>query len=291
MTIRLLGSLVLSGCLSIAVAGTASIGIIRSSGDFRVDGSMVRGNGTVFDGNTIETTSSRSVLQLSAVQITLGPDSRARVYRDRTVLEKGAGLLRDADNHVFEAASLRIAPSGAGSVIQVDVEGPGRIGVSARSGGALVSNSHGVLVASLGAGTALDFDAQAGASSAVRISGVVEMRGNHYFVTDAITRVTSEVEGGNLAPYVGKKADITGSLIPGATPLAGATQVVLVASAKLAAAGAAGAAGAAKGAAGVAATGAHVATVAIIGGVAVGGTVAGLAVAGSFSGEPSTSVK
>ena len=131
--LRFLVSLLVGGCLLVATAATGSIGVIRSSGDFRVDGSMVRGNGTVFDGNTIETTTSRSVVQLNSGQITLGPDSRAKVYEDRTVLEKGAGLLRDAGKHVFEAASLRIAPDTGNAVIQVDVEGPSRISVSARS--------------------------------------------------------------------------------------------------------------------------------------------------------------
>ena len=247
---------------------------------------MVRGNGTVFDGNTIETTASRSVVQLDAGQITLGPDSRAKVFRDRTVLEKGAGLLRDAGKHVFEAASLRIAPAAGDAVIQVDVEGPGRISVSARSGGALVSNSSGVLVASLRTGTELEFDTQAGASTAVTIGGRVEARNGNYFITDATTRVTFQLKGADLAKYVGKRVAITGSVIPGVTPLGGASQVVQAASIQLAAAGAAGGA-----AAGAAVAGTHVAAVAIIGGVAVGGTVVGLAAAGSFSGEPSTSAK
>jgi len=279
---RFLVSLLVGGCWLVMTAATGSIGVIRSSGDFRVDGSMVRGNGTVFDGNTIETTTSRSVVQLNAGQVTLGPDSRATVYRERTVLEKGAGLLREADKHVFEAASLRIAPAAGDAVIQVDVEGPGRISVSARSGGALVRNSGGVLVASLRAGMELEFDSQAGASTAVKIAGVVELRNGNYFVTDATSRVTFQLQGSDLARYVGKRVEITGAVIPGATPLGGASQVVQAASIQLSGGGAAGAA---------AAAGHHVRTIAIIGGVSVAGTVVGLAAAGSFSGEPSTSAK
>ncbi len=283
--IRFLVSLLVGGCLLVVTAATGSIGVIRSSGDFRVDGSMVRGNSTVFDGNTIETTTSRSVVQLDAAQITLGPDSRARVYRDRTILEKGAGLLRDAGTHVFEAASLRIAPAAGDAVIQVDVEGPSRISVSARSGGVLVRNSGGDLVASLRAGSELEFDTQAGASTAVKIRGVVELRNGNYFVTEATTHVTFQLQGPDLAKYVGKLVTITGSAIPGATPLGGASQVVQAVSIQPVATGAA------AGAAGAAATGSHVAAIAIIGGVAVGGTVIGLAAVGSLSGAPSTSAK
>jgi len=277
---RYLSSLILGSCLCVAVAATGSIGVIRSSGDFRVDGSMMRGNGTVFDGNVIETTAAKSVVQLSAGQVTLAPESRAKVYRDRTVLEKGAGLLRDSDKHVFEAASLQVAPAGRDAVIQVDIQGPGRIAVAARSGSAFVRSASGILVAHLDPGMALAFEPQVGGSTAVKITGVVEQRNGLYFVTDPTTHVTSQLLGSNLAQYVGKRVEITGSLVPGATPGAGATQVVQAAGFKvLAAAGGAG--GAAAGGAGVA--GAHTATIAIIAGVAVGGTVVGLVSAGSFS--------
>jgi len=117
---------------------------------------------------------------------------------------------------------------------------------------------------------------------------VVELRNGNYFVTDATTHVVSQLRGANLAQFVGKNVHITGSLIPGATPLAGATQVVQATQIQLAAAGAAGATGAAGS---PAIAGSHMAVLAVIGGVAVGGSVIGLAAVGSFSGGPSTSAK
>jgi hypothetical protein len=286
--IRSLVSVLAGGCLFVATAAPGSIGVIRSSGDFRVDGSTVRGNSTLFDGNLIETTSARSVVQLNSAQITLAPESRAKIYQGRTILEKGASLLRDADKHFVEADSLQISPAAKDAVIQVDIQGPNRIAVAARSGSAQVRNSAGVLVADLRPGMALAFDTQAGASTAVKITGVVVLRNGNYFITDTTTHVTSQIQGADLAKYVGKNVEITGAIIPGATPLAGATQVVQVGGIHLAAAGAAGGGG---GAAGGAAAGSHVALFAIIGGVAVGGTVIGLAAAGSFSGAPSSSAK
>jgi hypothetical protein len=283
-TVRFSISLLAGACLFVATAATSSIGVVRSSGEFRLDGSIVRGNSTVFDGNLIETTTTRSIVQLDAGQVTLAPESRAKVYHDRTVLEKGAGLLRDAaGKHEFEAASLHIVPTAKDSVIQVDIQAQGRIAVVARDGEAQVRTSSGVLVASLRTGMELAFDPQAGASKAVKITGVLEQRNGNYFVTDATTHVTFQIQGNNLAQYVGKKVVITGSLIPGATPAAGATQVVQAADIQLAPAAAAGTAG------GAAAAGAHTATIAIVGGVAVGGTVIGLVSAGTFSGGSSTS--
>jgi len=156
--------------------------------------------------------------------------------------------------------------------------------VAARSGGATVRNASGVLVANLRTGMALAFDTGAAASTAVQISGLVELRNGNYLVTDGTTQVVSQLQGADLAQYAGKKVDVTGSLVSGPAPLAGATQVVHVIRIRLAATGAAGAAGAAV-------AGSHVAAIAVIGGVGVGGTVVGLAAAGSFSGPASTSGK
>lgn len=282
---RFLVSLLAGGCWVVMTAASGSIGVIRSVGDFRVDGSMVRGNGTVFNGDTIETTTSRSYVQLAAVQITLGPDSRAKVYRDRTVLEKGAGLLRDADGHVFEAASLRIAPEAGDSIVQVDVKGPNRISVAARSGGASVRNSGGLLVANLRAGTELEFDAQAGAAMAVELTGKVEMRDGNYFITDVTAKVTTQLQGANLARYVGKVVRVQGSLIQGAQPAGGATGVIRVVAIDVKAGAAATTGAVAGGAAGGAGSaGLSTAAVgAIVGGVGVAATVGGLAAAGTFS--------
>jgi hypothetical protein len=112
---------------------------------------------------------------------------------------------------------------------------------------------------------------------------VVESRDGKYFLTDCTTHVRVELQGPDVAKFLGKTVEITGSSIPGATPAAGASQLVQVATMKTAskagcAAGAPGAAGAAGHAL---STGA---AVAIVGGVVVGGTVIGLAAAGTFSG-------
>jgi hypothetical protein len=284
---RFLVSLLAGGCWLAATAATGSIGVIRSNGDFRVDGSTVRGNGTLFDGDVIETMDARSVVQLDAVQITLGPDSRAQVYRDRTVLEKGAGLLRDADTHVFEAASLRIAPAARDAVVQVDVEGPGRISVSARSGGALVRNSGGVLVANVRPGAELEFDTQegapAGASMAVKIQGVVEVSGGNYFLTDAATHVTYQLKISELVVQnLGKQVVITGSIIPKAKPVGGASQVVEAASVTPVSK----ATGNGKTGTNTASTGLSTAAKATICGVAVGASVGVIGAVGGFNEEP-----
>lgn len=278
-------SLIAAGCLFLMSAAPSSIGFVRSVGDFRVDGSIVRGNSTIFDGDVIETATARSVVQINDVQLTLAPDSRAKVYRDRTVLEKGTGMLRDAENHVFQATSLQIAPTAKDSVVQVDVKDSSHVSVFAFSGSAQVRNSSGLLIASLRPGMALAFDVppQAGGTTAVSLTGTVTERNGKFFLTDPTTNVTAEIQGTDLTKYVGKKVQITGAVIPGATPAPGASEVVQVTSSHIVGAAGGGAA---------AATGLSVgAKVAIIGGVAIAGTVGGLAAAGSFSSGPSASAQ
>jgi hypothetical protein len=270
--LRALISLLAGSCLFAVAAPTSSIGVIRSSGVFCLDGSNVRNNSTLFDGALVETTAARSVLQLDAGEVTLAPDSRAKVYRDHTVLEKGAALLRDADKHEFQAASLQIVPATRDSVVQVDVEGPGRIAVAARNGSAFVRNSSGVLIASLQPGMELAFNAAQQGTTAVDITGVLQVRNGNYYITDPNTHVTIQVQGTDLAQYVGKKVEITGSQVPGATPAAGATEVVQVTSITP-----------------ETKRRRPVAVYAVVGGVVVGGTLIGLAAAGAFHGQVSMS--
>jgi hypothetical protein len=284
--LRPLISLFVSGCLLVVTAAPPSIGTVKSPGEFRVDGSLIRGNSTVFDGNLIETAAARSVVELTGAQITLSPQSRAKFFRDHTVLEQGTSLVKDSNRHVVEVASLRIAPGSKDSVLQIETSSPKRVVVSARSGAAEVRNSSGILVASLVPGMALAFDPQAGASPATSMTGILKAKGSAFILTDATTNVTVELRGTDLAKYVGKKVAITGSAIGGATAVAGASQVVQVTAInaagngkKAAAAAGAGAAGGAAAAAGLSTA----ATVAIVGGVAIGGTLVGLAAAGSLS--------
>lgn len=286
--------LLVAGSLLAVSAASLSIGFVKSAGEFLVDGHTVRGNGTVFEGALVETTTARSVIQLADTQITLAPDSRVRVYRDRTVLEKGSEFVKDGARHVIEAATLHIAPSARDSVVQIELTTPSRVTVAASGGAAEVRNSSGVLTASLQPGMALAFDPQAAAEAAVKMTGVIESRDGAYFLTDETTKVTVQLlEDPDVIKNVGKKVEIAGSSIPGSNPAAGASQVVRtvtvkpVTSSKKKAAAVGGAAAAGGAAAGAGLSGAAIG--AIVGGVAVAATAGGLAAAGSFSSSTSVS--
>jgi hypothetical protein len=87
-------SLFLSSLLSAVAVAAPAIGIVTASGHFNVEGSQVWGNATLFEGATIETGAASSELALrNGVKVQLGAESRARVWQNRMVLEKGAAQL------------------------------------------------------------------------------------------------------------------------------------------------------------------------------------------------------
>jgi len=226
--------LVVSTGLSVLGAVPPSIGVVTSAGEFRLDGASIRGDSTLFDGNLIETSSAGSVARLAGAQVTLLPDSRARIFSNHAVLEKGSSIVAHAPSLTLEAAGLRIAPSGAESVIQVERTKEAQVVVATRGGAAEVRNASGLLIGVLKPEMALVFDLNsasgqpASATGAVKLSGVVTSADGRYFLTDRTTGVKVELRGEDLAKYNGKTVVFQGSVIPGATPAGGATQVVQV---------------------------------------------------------------
>ncbi len=281
-------SLLTSGCLLFLTAAPPSIGVIRSSGDFQVDGSTVRGNATLFDGSTIQTTANQSRIELSGGdEIVLAPGSRAQVYRDHTVLQQGSQRIRTSHAYPVDAASLRISSGNTRTVADI-VSGDGnRVSIAAREGLLDVRNGAGVLVATVRPGLALAFSPQAGgAATATKMTGCLGMKNGHYFLKDDTTGVTVELQGADVAKHDGHQVEITGSMIPGAPPAPGASQVVQVGTFD-----SVGARCNIPGGAAIPAAGMSAGVIgAIVGGVAVAGTLIGLGVAGTFSGKSSTPV-
>jgi hypothetical protein len=290
------------GCVLTLAASTPSVGTVKSTGDFLVDGSTIRGNSTVFEGDLIQTTAVGSTVQLGEAQITLLPNSSAKVYRDHTVLESGSELMRNGEKDMIEAVTLKIASPAKDGVVLVAMSGPNSVQVFANSGAAQVRTAAGFLVASLNPGMGLAFTPQAGAATSMQMKGVLESQNGKFFLTDVTSKTRVELRGTDLAKFVGKSVQVTGSVILGAAAASGATQAVQVtkieqlSSEKAKAAGigggaaaggaaAAGAAGgaAAAGAAGAAAAGATIAGVGVGTAVAVGAGVAAAATLGGLA--------
>jgi uncharacterized protein YdeI (BOF family) len=262
--VRTFLALLTSGSLLFLLAVPPSVGVIRSNGDFQVDGSTVSRNATLFEGSTVQTTTAQSKIQMSnGAQIVLRPNSRAQVYKDRV-----------------EAATLRISPVSTQTVAEIVTQDNNRVSISATQGLVDVRNGAGVLVATVRPGLALAFTAQAGgAATATKMSGCLVKKGDKYFLTDSTTGVTVELQGPEVAKSAGHQVQITGSMIPGATPATGASQVIQVVSVDSSGASCKVPVGAVVAGGGLS-TGA---IIAIVAGVAAVGIVVGLAASGTFS--------
>jgi len=251
-----------------------AIGIVTASGHFNVEGSQVWGNATLFDGTTVETSSASSELALrNGVKVQLAAGSRARIWQNRLVLEKGVAQLAapaSFDARVSEQAKLIRAP------FRTPLKG--------------------------------SVSMQAAQGQTVH-AGCLVYKDGHYLVQDLTTQEVIEISGTGLAANVGNRVEVRGaaSSAPGAAPATSTMNVASLAlvtqggclsvaktldakteapadasksgnsAAKAAAAGAAGGATAGAGAgaaAGGLSTGAIVAIVAAVGGGGAGAAIA-----------------
>jgi hypothetical protein len=227
-------SIVLVAQLSIGWAASPAIGVAIAPGSLRVDDSRVIGNGTLFEGTTVETGDTSSQLRLNdGVEMRLASGSRGRIYRDRMILDRGAGQLDNASRFTIEAKGLHIVAEGPNAAGRVAVKDENLVQVAALRGQFRVLTANGVTLAALPAGKALEFDAQqAGASAPWSMSGCVLGEGGRLLLRDQTTGVTVELRGAGLASSVGRSVAVTGVVVPSAQPAEGATQVIQVSTVK-----------------------------------------------------------
>lgn len=265
------------GCMLSVSGAPSSIGIVRSYGEFRVDGAAVRGNSTLMAGDVVETMAMNTTINLGGTEVTLLPESRAALYTDHTTLQRGTTLLRGASSHALEAGNLRIVGTSPHSLLEVGYSDRKLITISSHAGAANVFTSSGELLASLNPGGSLAFEPASGASDSgsgqatantgVTLKGkLTKKNGAFFLVSDdgKIYEITSTTV--NLAQYVGQVISVAGSIV---TTAAGVTTVAAASVAAVAIA-----------------TGAGLSAAAITGiviGISAGATVGGLAAAGTFS--------
>jgi len=302
-TVQSVVAVLVSLNLSVATAatppfGVAAIGMAVTRGSFRVDNATVTGNATLVEGTTIETEEAGSSLQLSSgTHISLGAQSKGRVFGDRILLERGVGDLEKLEAYRVEARGLTIQPQSRAASARVALAGSRLVQVAALTGSLRVMNAKGMVVANLTSGSALEFDPQAtGQGEPWKLSGCLVSAPGHFTLTDNTTNVTVEAVGTGLEKESGNKVEITGAMDATATPVSGATQVIRVSQVKRLGKNctpssgkgtAAAAAGGATGAATIA--GISTTTILIVGGVVAGAAVGGLAAADKLPGQGSTS--
>jgi len=269
--------------------------VAQSRGAFFINNASVPGTATILDGTSVRTTATSSDVSLKrGERLTLASSSEARIFQDRLELTSGMADVSHMTNYRLETGHFQIAASGPDAHVKVAIDGRKLVHVAAIAGNAEIRNQQGMLVARVLPGTVLQVQNVGG--NKVSLRGILQKKGGTYLLTDDTTNVTVELRGSDLSNLVGKKVQISGSIIAGATPVAGATEVVNVAQSSAVAAAAVGAGAAGAGAAGTGAAGAGATTglsttAIVLGGTAVaaGGTLGGLAAAGTFSDSSSVS--
>ncbi len=210
-----------------AFAATPVIGVAMSEGSILVNDARTPGNATILDGNVLQTESAASQVHFKdGAQLRVDADSRARLYSDHVDLQRGSVKISD---YAAKANGLSIK-AGDGSSANVTVKGK-VIEVAALTGSVHVFNATGLNVANLLPGRALELTPQdAGASSPSSFTGCAVKSGNDLLMTDETSYVTAQLRGGKIT--AGERIQITGSLVPNATPVTPATQVISVTSVK-----------------------------------------------------------
>jgi hypothetical protein len=266
------------------MAAPAVIGVADSRGEIRLNRVSVPGGATLIEGARLETVHTASDVSLrSGGHLLLASASTATLHRDHAVLENGTIELNGATGYGITTRDLRIAAAAPDARVRVGVDAAHRIQIESTRGTAEVRTSQGILVARVVPGAALQLSQAADRTT--RLTGKVRSVNGRYLLTDETTKVTVELRGDKVAKMVGKRVDVTGSVIAGEAA-AGASQIVAVSTVAVKAGAAAGAASA-----GAAAGHMSTTTIAVIGGVAAAGaTVGGLAAAGTIGGDDSPSV-
>jgi hypothetical protein len=226
-------------CLVSVAASPSSVGFVVSNGQAQVDGALVRGNSTLFQGSVVQAGSATSDLMFpGGSNLLLQPDSAVKVYREYAVLQRGGAIQRGA--HTLVADGLKVSSLSPQGAVFIDLQDRSHLKVAAQGGAAEVRNPAGVLVARLEPGKVLSFVVQVSPQNAnpaplqqnpttpttagqaapptgvqLTLHGVLRKdhpgRYGHFLLTDMATNVTYELQGPDLDDLVGASVEVTGS--------------------------------------------------------------------------------
>jgi hypothetical protein len=271
------------GSVVMLAASPPVIGVARSRGAFLINDASVPGTATILDGTSVKTLGLSSDVKLTTGErVTLRSGSAAAIYQDHLVLQSGMAEVDHPSAYRVDAAGFRIGASDPDASFRVAVNGSRQVQVVATAGTAEVRNAKGGLVARILSGTALELRMTPG-DAATDLTGMVTSEHGKFFLTDETTKVKYELLGSGVSALVGKRAHVTGSIA--AATKAGDPAVVTVDTATGLPAAAAGAAGGGAAAGAATAGGVSATAIVLIGAGVAGGTLGGLAAAGTFSGS------
>lgn len=196
-----------------AFAAGPNLGVATAEGAFTVNSATVRGNATITEGASIETTMAPSRLSLATgARFRLDANSRARIFTDRVVLEKGSGELTATKTYAIEARSLRITPDAPNAKARVALRDEKVVQVASSTGRFRVHNAAGILVSNLDPGLALEFEPQVtGPGAPSSFVGCLLRKDGKFIIYDQTTRMIVELRGTGFEKEVGNRVQANGT--------------------------------------------------------------------------------
>lgn len=200
-------------------AVAASLGVATSGGAYRLDDATVQGTVTLRDGSTVETLSAPSNLRLTnGARFDLDAASRARVFRDRVVLERGSGEFVSGPTFRVESKSLRFSAGEPGVRAKIAVREDRKVQIASAVGRMHVRNAAGMLISNVDPGLALEFEPQAGgAALPSSFVGCLLKKDGKFVIYDQTTKMTVELKssGPDLQAELGNRVQANGTARPG----------------------------------------------------------------------------
>ena len=155
--VKTIAAVLLIPAYSVVSIASPAIGVATGFQDLTVNKAHVRGNTTLFEGNSFITGPDGARISLNGgTSVRLGSSSIGTVYRDRMELQSGAGEFHSAGAYRVDALSLHVRGAGQGSVARILVS-DNHLRVGALTGSLQVLNGHGLLLATVAEGSATDF--------------------------------------------------------------------------------------------------------------------------------------
>jgi hypothetical protein len=161
-------------------------------------------------------------------RMNLGSQSRAKVYGDHMILEKGASELAGSSEYWIQARGLRIQSVESDSGASISLLGDNQVIVGATRGTVRVANSKGVLVAQVQPGRPMQLEPQKSTSftPSSTLTGCLQKIDGHYILTDGTAGVTVELKGIGLEVEVGNRVEAIGLQDLTVAPAPIASQVI-----------------------------------------------------------------
>jgi hypothetical protein len=209
-------ALLATGALALFGAGGPVIGLAVSQGTIEVDRAAVQGNGNLTEGSWVATSQAPARLRIGDSRVTLGTSTKAQVFHDRVVIERGSALLGQGASYRLEAGGLTVRPKDAGAQAIVDRTSPAAVQIAALNGTVHVYGRDGVALADVAAGSARSFEPGAAGSAASEMRGVLRKEKDKYWLKDSITNLQVEVRGAGLEKYVNECVLVQGPSQPSA---------------------------------------------------------------------------